>query len=127
MPMTTKERTDLRTELVSQGYSWNYIDEWQPKITLYRHKDIKNPGGEIVSEAGTKIEGLPGTPDYVTRKARQGLLQWPPSDSCTCRWCMGRKETQPEIAHSSDSIKVEEAPVASSGKGKKKTGPFQRA
>jgi hypothetical protein len=126
MPMTTKERTELREELVSQGYSWNYIDEWQPKATLYRHREIKNPNGEVVSAAGTRVEGLPGNPDYVSRKARQGLLQWPPSDSCTCRWCMARKETQPEIAYSSDSIKAEEAPVAASGKGKKKTGPFQR-
>jgi hypothetical protein len=87
MPMTTKERTELRGELVGQGYSWNYIDEWQPKVTLYRHRDLKNPKGIVVSEAGTKIVGLPGNPDYVSRKARQGLLQWPPSESCTCRWC----------------------------------------
>ena len=110
--MNTKERTDLREELVSQGYSWKYIDEWQPKITLYRHRDMKNTGGEIVSEAGTKIEGLPGTPDYVTRKARQGLLQWTPSDSCTSRLCGASKGT--------------EKPLASKGNRFKKVGPYHR-
>ena len=96
--MNTKERTELREELVGQGYSWKYIDEWQPKITLYRHRDMRNTSGEIVSEAGTKIEGLPGPPDYVTRNARQGLLQWPPSDSCTCRWCVERKGNDTDVA-----------------------------
>ena len=126
MPMTTKERTELRDELVGQGYSWDYIDDWPSKLTLYAHREVKNPSGEVVIPVGTAIDGLPGQPDYVSRKARQGLLQWPPSDSCTSRWCMGRKGTQTELAHSSDSIKIEEAPVAASGKGKKKTGPFHR-
>jgi len=110
MPMTTKERTDLRAELVSQGYSWNYIDEWQPKATLYRHREIKNPSGEVVSGAGTKVEGLPGNPDYVSRKARQGLLQWPPSDSCTCRWCGASKGA--------------EKPESAKGNRFKKVGPY---
>ena len=87
MAISTSERTALRDELVSQGYSWEYIDEWQPKITLYRHRELKNPNGEIASEVGTKIEGLPGNPDYVTKKAKRGLLQWPPSASCECQWC----------------------------------------
>ena len=91
MPMTTKERTELRGELTSQGYSWNYIDDWPPKITLYRHREIKNPSGEVVSPAETALPNLPGQPDYVNRKARQGLLQWPPSESCTCIWCGNSK------------------------------------
>ena len=98
MAMTTKERTDLREELVSQGYSWDYIDEWQPKVTLYRHREMKNPKGEVVSEVGTKVEGLPGNPDYITRKARQGLLQWKPSDSCTCKWCAERKKSSAPVS-----------------------------
>ena len=121
--MNTKERTDLREELVSQGYSWKYIDEWQPKITLYRHRDMKNTGGEIVSEAGTKIEGLPGTPDYVTRKARQGLLQWPPSDSCTCRWCVNRRgATEAPVA--SEETRETSSPNRRRGKG---MGPHFKA
>ena len=54
MAMTTKERTELRTELVGQGYSWEYIDEWQPKTTLYRHRELKNPQGEVVHGVGAE-------------------------------------------------------------------------
>ena len=87
MAITTKERTKLRDELVGQGYSWEYIDEWQPKVTLYRHRTVKTPEGTVISPAGTKLANLPGNPDYVNRKTRQGLFQWPPSESCECRWC----------------------------------------
>ena len=111
MAISTSERTALREELVSQGYSWAYIDEWQPKITLYRHRELKNPNGEIVGESGTKLVGLPGNPDYVSRKARQGLLQWPPSESCTCRWCGASKGA--------------EKPESAKAKRFKKVGPYQ--
>tara|TARA_R110000765_G_scaffold366568_1_gene456693 strand:- start:111 stop:530 length:420 start_codon:yes stop_codon:yes gene_type:complete len=84
--VTTKERTEIRAELVGQGYSWEYIDGWQPKITLYRHREIKN-GEVVVSPVGTKLENLPGNPDYVLRKSKLGLLPYPPSDTCECRWC----------------------------------------
>ena len=84
---TTKERTELRQELVGQGFSWNYIEEWQPKVTLYRHRATYNPQGEAVQAVGTTVENLPGNPDYVNRKARIGLFPWPPSANCTCHWC----------------------------------------
>ena len=103
MPMTTKERTDLRQELVSQGYSWEYIDEWPSKTTLYWHRD------NGAKEVGSKVSGVPGNPDYVSRKARIGLLQWPPSESCTCRWCNGRRgpeATPPDSRKESGGNKV---------------------
>ena len=84
MPMTTKERTDLRQELVGQGYSWKYIDEWPTKTTLYWHRD------NGVKAVGSAVRGVPGSPDYVNRKARIGLFPWPPSEACTCRWCAKR-------------------------------------
>ena len=87
MAITTKERTELRKELVGQGYSWSYIDEWQTKVALYRHRAAYNPSGEVVHDVGSKLENLPGNPDYVNRKARIGLFPWPPSDNCTCHWC----------------------------------------
>lgn len=118
MVMSTSERTALREELVSQGYSWGYIDEWQPKITLYRHRELKNPNGEVVSEAGTKLEGLPGSPDYVNRKARQGLLQWKPSDSCTCKWCAERNKS---VAPASPE--TPNATVIGKAKGTRRMGP----
>ena len=35
--VSLSDRQRMRQELVSQGYSWEYVDEWQPKTTLYRH------------------------------------------------------------------------------------------
>jgi len=121
MPMTTKERTDLRQELVGRGYSWEYVDEWPSKTTLYRHREIKNPNGEIVSPAGTAVLNLPGNPEYVNRKARQGLLSWPPSKACTCRWCVARNgSTEPTPA----SEGTQEEPVTRRPRGKGRMGPY---
>ena len=96
MAITTKERTELRQELVGQGYSWNYIDEWQPKVTLHRHRATYNPNGEVVHAVGSKIENLPGSPDYVNRKARIGLFPWPPGSACTCHWWVRVVAEQPK-------------------------------
>ena len=102
MAIATNERTVLRDELVSQGYSWKYIDEWQPKVTLYRHRALTNPSGEAVSPVGTVLENLPGNPDYVSRKARLGLFPWKPSTNCECRWCAGNQPEKevPSVAES---------------------------
>ena len=88
MAIGTKERTELRDKLVSQGYDWKYIDEWQPKVTLYRHCPVYSPSGAEASPRGTAIHNLPGNPDYVHKKGRIWLFTWPPSDTCTCRWCV---------------------------------------
>ena len=86
--VTTSERAKLRAELSSQGYAWEYIDEWQPKITLYRHAPAVNvSSGEVIFPVGEDVKNLPGNPDYVLRKSRQGLLPYPPNDGCACRWC----------------------------------------
>ena len=87
MAIGTKERTELRTQLVSQGYQWKYIDEWQPKVILYRHRPMTSTNGEVVSPVGTALRNLPGNPDYVSKKARIGLFTWPPSATCPCSWC----------------------------------------
>jgi len=89
--VTTRERTQIREELVSQGYSWEYVDGWQPKITLFRHTPLMNLSNEIVSPVGSKVDNLPGSPDYVLRKARLGMLPYPPGDTCECRWCVATK------------------------------------
>ena len=81
------ERNQQKLDLANVGYSMKYIDEWQPKTTLYRHKASLNVEGEIVREVGTTVGNVPGNPDYVLRKARIGLFQWPPSESCECQWC----------------------------------------
>ena len=91
--VTTRDRQDLRQELVSRGYSWEYVDEWQPKVTLYRHAALLNASGEEIKPAGTAVKGLPGNPDYALKKSRLGMLPFPPSDTCSCRWC-GNNETE---------------------------------
>jgi hypothetical protein len=129
MAITTKERTELRKDLVGQGYHWDYIDEWQPKVSLYRHRAMISPSGELVSDVGTKLDNLPGNPDYVSRKGRQGLYPWPPGDTCTCRWCAERKPTSRPIAPSAEKMaeKVVEKVVEedrSPRRGKRRTGPW---
>ena len=110
MALTTKERTDLRKELVGQGYSWEYVDEWQPKTTLYLHAPRLNEQGDLVKPAGSKVENLPGSPDYVLGKARIGMLPYPPSSTCECRWC-AIYNAQAEVKTESEDGKVEEESV----------------
>ena len=81
------ERNQQKMELVNSGFSMRYIDEWQPKTTLYRHKASMNIQGEVVRDFGTTVTGVPGNPDYVLRKSKIGLFPWKPSESCECRWC----------------------------------------
>jgi len=113
MPLTTRERTELREELVGQGYSWEYIDEWQAKTSLWRHRAQVSPSGEVVSEVGTKLDNLPGDPAYVNSKARQGLLRWPPGDSCSCRWCAQRKGESPTQEATAPDTEAPERPTRS--------------
>ena len=125
MAITTKERTELRQALVGQGYHWDYIDEWQPKVSLYRHRAMVSPSGEVVSDVGTKLNNLPGNPDYVNRKGRQGLYPWPPGDTCTCRWCAQRNPVPQPVAQSAEKVaeKVVEED-RSPRRGKRRTGPW---
>ena len=87
---TTSERTIQRAELVSQGYSWEYVDGHPPKVTLYRHAPKLNTAGLIVEDVGVAIKGIPGNPDYVLRKAKIGLFNRPPGNGCECKWCRER-------------------------------------
>ena len=82
------ERNKMKQELSGLGYSMSYIDDWQPKTRLYRHRPAYNVDGEISDAVGTYVENVPGSPDYVLKKARIGLFQWKPSSSCECKWCI---------------------------------------
>ena len=85
------ERNRQKNELASAGFTLRYIDEWQPKTTLYRHKPSYSVDGEIMEDVGTIVKGVPGNPDYVLRKSKIGLFPWPPGDKCSCKWC-GEKQ-----------------------------------
>ena len=50
------ERNKQKLELANSGFSLRYIDEWQPKTTLYRHKASYNIQNELVRDVVTSIE-----------------------------------------------------------------------
>ena len=85
------ERNQMKTELANLGYSLKYIDDWQPKTTLYRHRPAYNDEGEVTDAIGTAVRNVPGNPDYVLRKARIGLFPWIPDEKCECQWCVERR------------------------------------
>ena len=89
------ERNQQKNELANAGFSLRYIDEWQPKTTLYRHKPSYNIEGEITEAVGTAVRGVPGSPDYVLRKAKIGLFPWLPGDKCNCKWCGEKQAVAP--------------------------------
>tara|TARA_Y100000310_G_C20384593_1_gene669801 strand:- start:312 stop:737 length:426 start_codon:yes stop_codon:yes gene_type:complete len=84
------ERNQQKLELANAGFSLKYIDEWQPKTTLYRHKPSYYVAGGVSEDIGTMVKGVPGSPDYVLRKSKIGLFPWVPDDGCECRWCVER-------------------------------------
>tara|TARA_Y100000310_G_scaffold233434_1_gene236295 strand:- start:1423 stop:1842 length:420 start_codon:yes stop_codon:yes gene_type:complete len=81
------ERNKQKIELANNGFTMNYIDEWQPKTTLYRHKASYNTEGDIVGDIGSTVKQVPGNPDYVLKKSKIGLFPWKPSSECDCQWC----------------------------------------
>ena len=89
------ERNRQQNELAGIGYSLRYIDEWQPKTTLYRHKPDYNIDGDIVQDVGSTVKNVPGNPDYVMKKSKIGQFGWPPSDACGCKWCVERATKEP--------------------------------
>jgi hypothetical protein len=121
------ERNRQKNELTSIGFSMRYIDEWQPKTTLYRHAPSYTVSGEMDSDVGTAVKGVPGSPDYVLRKARIGLFPWPPSDACVCQWCKEREAAGVPVVSRSEA----EEPPAGRGmgqRGKRRMGPhFQQS
>ena len=86
------ERNRQKSELANIGYSLKYIDEWQPKIVLYRHAASLNAQGEVIRDIGTTVSGVPGNPDYVLRKS---------SESCECEWC--QVKTAPKVVEVTSS------------------------
>ena len=81
------ERNQQKLELTNAGFTLRYIDEWQPKTTLYRHKASYTVDGNLSEPVGSTTKGVPGNPDYVLRKAKIGLFPWKPGDQCDCQWC----------------------------------------
>tara|TARA_R110000765_G_scaffold425071_1_gene537214 strand:+ start:3531 stop:3941 length:411 start_codon:yes stop_codon:yes gene_type:complete len=100
------ERNKQKQELTNRGFAMKYIDEWQPKTTLYRHKASLDSNGNVAAGVGSFMSGVPGNPDYVLRKANMGLFPWEPSESCTCKWCQAPTETVEIVEKISSSTKT---------------------
>ena len=115
------ERNQMKKELAGMGYSLRYIDEWQPKARLYRHKTFYNVDGVIADAVGTYMDNVPGNPDYVLKKSKIGLFKWPPSDSCVCKWCAGRSQENEPVTTVAETGSE---PVMAQGKGKRRLGPY---
>lgn len=88
--MDAKQKRELQVELRSKGYSWNYLDTWQPKVDMWWHRPQLNTEGQEVWPAGTLVPNQPGHPDHQARLSRRGLLPWPPSEGCRCKGCRDR-------------------------------------
>ena len=115
------ERNRQKNELASIGFSMKYIDEWQPKTTLYRHKPSYNAYGDISEDVGSAVSGVPGSPDYVLRKSKLGLFPWIPSGECKCKWCVERGQEKEPVAKVAETASE---PVMAQGRGKRRTGPW---
>ena len=113
------ERNKMKDELIDLGYSMRYIDEWQPKTRLYRHKAAYNVDGAMMEDVGTFVENVPGSPDYVMRKSKIGLYTWPPSESCTCRWCAERNKSVAPVSSEESTVSTQ---TYSIGRGKRRIG-----
>lgn len=116
------ERNRQKMDLVGIGYSSSYIDEWHPKITLYRHKASYNQSGLLAEDVGSTINGVPGNPDYILRKSAIGLFTWPPSSTCVCKWCSVREE-EPVMVHTSAAVEKRPAPA----NGNRRVGPHYKS
>ena len=122
------ERNQQKNQLAGLGYSLKYIDEWQPKITLYRHRPARNQDNVIVEQVGSFIEGVPGEPSYVLKKAKIGLFPWKPNEGCTCKWCNENNGAQ-VVAKTKkvEATPESSVPVAPIGRGKRRVGPYYKS
>ena len=90
MAMRTDDRQRFRKELNSLGYHHEYIDTWQPHVTMWWHKPQLNAEGTIVKPVGSESPPQPGHPDTQLRLSSRGLLPWRPSETCMCSYCQAR-------------------------------------
>jgi hypothetical protein len=88
--MDKELRKEVEREWKKLGVPGNVLDTWQPRQNCWSHTPQLTPGGSIAKPAGTFMPNLPGNPDHAMRKARIGVLPWPPAETCRCKACRER-------------------------------------
>jgi hypothetical protein len=120
--MDWKRTQEAKKLLTSQGYAWNYLDTWQPRVLYFWHRPRVNIDRIVVQPAGTELPQQPGHPDHATRLARRGLLQWPPSKDCICKGCRERDWTQENPFEPVGSIvEASWVPISATGEDEEET------
>lgn len=123
MAIGMQEYNKIKNELTGLGYSMRYVDEWQPKTRLYRHKAAYNVEGVLTDEVGTYTDNVPGDPRYLLRKAKIGMFGFPPSESCTCKWC--KEDNRTQVAAKTEVVEAApESAKTGTGTGKRRMGPY---
>ena len=88
--MNTKERSELKRELAKMGIKGDYLNGWQPREDLWRHKPGLNNFGKEVFRAGAVVANQPSLWDHKLRMAVRGILPWKPNALCQCKACRER-------------------------------------
>ena len=97
MAVGITEYNKKKVELSATGFSSSYMDDWPARTVLYRHTPSLTVDGNMSGDIGSTTSGVPGNPDYVLRKAKQGLFPWPPGEGCRCEWCVKRSVAEAKV------------------------------
>jgi len=88
--MDLAERNRLKAELRKMGIKGEYLDSWQPREDLWRHKPQLNNNGKEIKPAGAVVPNQPSDLDHKMRLAIRGILPWKPDKTCMCKGCRER-------------------------------------
>ena len=88
--MNTVERQQLKRELGKLGIRGEYLEGWQPREDLWRHKPGLNNFGKEVKPVGSVVANQPSDWDHKLRLAVRGTLPWRPTRDCQCKACRER-------------------------------------
>jgi hypothetical protein len=97
--MDSRRKQEVEKALVEQGFHAEVMDNWQPKLDLWWHRD--QPAVEPNAKGrlrGDLQPNLNGHPEQQLKYSTIGLLPWPPSDTCRCKGCREARASQGEVS-----------------------------
>lgn len=116
--MDTAERSRLKEELGKLGIQGDYLESWQRREDLWRHRPQLNISGIESKPAGTVVPNQPSDMDHKYRLAVRGVLPWKPSRACACKACRERdwdRVVLSDEGHITMLEAVKDTPVVSNG------------